>query len=111
MGRAGQAESVPRADWALGSADPRAGRWGLGRRGVPLAAAEAGRGAGRPAASWSTGGLALRGGRPGRWLDSRCVVKIRLVGFLLLLLFFLRHGSQAGGTVWLQSWGRLEPQG
>lgn len=49
---------------------------------------------------WATQGLALRDGKPERWSGSRCVQANQI--------FFLRHGSQAGGTVWPQSWGRLE---
>ena len=48
--------------------------------------------------------LALRGGRPERWSGSCCVQANQN-------FFFLRHGSQAGGTVWPQSWGRLESRG
>lgn len=113
MGRAGQASQDPRGEGgaqrmrrlgpgALRTQAPEGG--GRGDAGSlwlvrPSRGWERSRETPEPLGPRDTAGPALRGGRPGKWLDSRCVVKVRLVGFFLFFFFFetrvtgRRHGS------------------
>lgn len=116
----GQAESGPgrrrrgpedaqTRPWAL-QTHRKVGAGKSGSGGVPPPACLRGAGRGAAGGSWSRQHrrrpVALRGGTPERWLGFRCVQANQIFFF-----FFLRHGSQAGVTVWPQSWGRLEFRG